>query len=162
MFPNAGVRRQAYIIERIDDAEGQVLYRAAHVSTSVMSASLSSEMIGVMRQVLEHAVTAAGARSHGLDETGLPAKTGTTNNYHDAWFVGFTHSLTCGVWVGFDHQQTIQAKGYGAALALPIWVQAMDAAPSSRYPAPDLGAGSVPGSGSTTVTRGVENVPEIF
>src|SRR5262249_39136986 len=127
-------------------------------STSAMTASLSSEMIGIMKQVLDHG-TAAGARSMGWSKPGA-GKTGTTNNYHDAWFVGFTKSLTCGVWVGFDRQQTIQAKGYGAALALPIWVEAMNAAPSARYPATDLGGGwTRPGGSSTTVTRGVENIP---
>ena len=63
-----------------------------------------------------------------------PGKTGTTNDYHDAWFVGYTKSLTCGVWVGFDKPQTIEAKGYGAALALPIWVEAMNAAPAGALP----------------------------
>jgi membrane peptidoglycan carboxypeptidase len=75
--------------------------------------------------------------------------------------VGYTRSLTCGVWVGFDHPQTIQARGYGAALALPIWVQAMNAAPPQRYPATDLGGGfeeQQPGP-ETTVTRGIESLP---
>ena len=87
-------------------------------------------------------------------------KTGTTNDFHDAWFVGYTRSLTCGVWVGFDHQQTIQARGYGAALALPIWVEAMNAAPAQRYPAPDLGGGTLREPGpTTTVTRSIEEAP---
>ena len=77
--------------------------------------------------------TAASARSLGFK---LPAagKTGTTNDYKDAWFVGFTSSLTCGVWVGFDQPATISSQGYGSALALPIWTQVMSKA-SDRYPA---------------------------
>lgn len=62
-------------------------------------------------------------------------KTGTTNDFKDAWFVGYTTSLTCGVWVGLDRPETIVSKGYGAALALPIWADVMKAAPSQRYPA---------------------------
>jgi penicillin-binding protein 1A len=53
----------------------------------------------------------------------------------DAWFVGYTSSLTCGVWVGLDQPKTIVIKGYGAALALPVWADLMAAAPASRYPA---------------------------
>ena len=156
VFPNNGMRKQAYIVERIDDADGQMLYRAAHVTVSAMSASLTGEMTGVLREVLEHG-TAASARSLGWTRPAA-GKTGTTNDYRDAWFVGYTRSLTCGVWVGFDHPQTIAARGYGAALALPIWVEAMNAAPPQRYPATDLGGGRQQG-GTTTVTRDVENLP---
>ena len=121
-----------------------------------MSASLTGEMTAVMREVLEHG-TAAAARALGWTRPAA-GKTGTTNDYHDAWFVGYTRSLTCGVWVGFDIPQTIAARGYGAALALPIWVEAMNAAPPQRYPATDLGGGRSQG-GTTTVARDVENLP---
>ena len=80
--------------------------------------------------------TAASARSLGFR---LPAagKTGTTNDFKDAWFVGYTTSMTCGVWVGFDQPQTIIPRGYGAALALPVWTQVMTKA-AQRYPARPL------------------------
>jgi len=111
-----------------------------------------------MTQVLQHG-TAASARSLGWTKPAA-GKTGTTNDYHDAWFVGYTKSLTCGVWVGLDQPQTIIAKGYGAALALPIWIDVMNAAPSQRYPtgefesrwqaqpdrSPDRGIESLPGN----------------
>ena len=159
VFPNDGVRKQSYIVERIDDADGQVLYRAAHVATSAMSPSLTSEMTAVMRQVMEHG-TAAGARALGWSRPAA-GKTGTTNDYRDAWFVGYTRSLTCGVWVGFDKPQPIAPHGYGAALALPIWVEAMNAAPPLRYPAPDLGGSDWQRQTSpeATVTRDVESLP---
>jgi penicillin-binding protein 1A len=158
VFPNDGVRKQSYVIERIDDADGQPIYRAAHITASAMDSGLTNEMTSVMRGVLDHG-TAAGARAMGWTRPAA-GKTGTTNDYHDAWFVGYTRSLTCGVWVGFDKPQTIQAKGYGAALALPIWVEAMNAAPPARYPATDLGGQwQRPANPATTVTRAVENVP---
>jgi len=89
----------------------------------------------VMENVLTKG-TAASARSLGFR---LPAagKTGTTNDYKDAWFVGYTSTLTCGVWVGFDQPTTIVARGYGAALALPVWTQVMNKA-SRHYPAEPL------------------------
>jgi penicillin-binding protein 1A len=86
----------------------------------------------LMQRVLTEG-TAASARSGGFN---LPAagKTGTTNDYKDAWFLGYTNALTCGVWVGFDQPQTIMSRGYGSALALPVWTQTMLKA-AQRYPA---------------------------
>ena len=136
VLPNRGVRRQNYIIERIDDAEGRVLYRATHLDAAVMNARSCAQVSSVLVQVLQHG-TAASAKSLGF--TRLAAgKTGTTNDYRDAWFVGFTQSLTCGVWVGLDHPQPIMSKGYGATLALPVWVDTMNAAAGGRYPSSSL------------------------
>ena len=81
--------------------------------------------------------TAAESRALGFKRPGA-GKTGTTNDFRDAWFVGYTTSLTCGVWVGLDHDEPIMSKGYGAALALPIWVQVMNKAPAQRYPAKEF------------------------
>ncbi|MEY2531527.1 MAG: penicillin-binding protein [Verrucomicrobiota bacterium] len=135
VFPNAGVRKQSYIIERIDDQDHNPVYRAAHISIPALDASAAWMTSQLMEQVLTRG-TAASARSLGFK---LPAagKTGTTNDYKDAWFVGYTSTLTCGVWVGFDQPATIIPHGYGAALALPVWTQVMNKA-ASRYPAQDL------------------------
>jgi penicillin-binding protein 1A len=137
VFPNAGVRKQAYIIERIDDADHNPIYRAAHVSVPALDPSAAWMTSELMEQVLVSG-TAASAKSLGFK---LPAagKTGTTNDYKDAWFVGYTNAITCGVWVGFDQPQTIMARGYGAALALPVWTQVMTKA-AQRYPAQPLQA----------------------
>lgn len=137
VFPNAGVRKQAYIIERIDDADHNPIYRAAHVSVPALDPSAAWMTSQLMEQVLVSG-TAASAKSLGFK---LPAagKTGTTNDYKDAWFVGYTNAITCGVWVGFDQPQTIMARGYGAALALPVWTQVMTKA-AQRYPAQPLQA----------------------
>jgi penicillin-binding protein 1A len=132
IFPNAGVRKQAYIIERIDDADHNPIYRAAHVTVPAVDPGSAWMTSQLLEQVMTSG-TAASARSFGFK---LPAagKTGTTNDYKDAWFVGYTNALTCGVWVGFDQPQTIMARGYGSALALPIWTQVMTKA-AQRYPA---------------------------
>ncbi|HEV2995063.1 MAG TPA: PBP1A family penicillin-binding protein [Chthoniobacterales bacterium] len=131
VFPNAGVRKQAYIIERIDDQDHNPIYRSAHISAPSLDPSAAWMTSELMEQVLTRG-TAASARSLGFK---LPAagKTGTTNEYKDAWFLGYTTTLTCGVWVGFDQPTTIISRGYGAALALPIWVQVMNKA-AQRYP----------------------------
>jgi penicillin-binding protein 1A len=132
VFPNAGIRKQAYIIERIDDPDHNPIYRAAHVSIPALDPSAAWMTSQLMEEVLTHG-TAASAQSLGFK---LPAggKTGTTNDYKDAWFVGYTTALTCGVWVGFDQPTTIIPHGYGAALALPVWTQVMMKA-AQRYPA---------------------------
>jgi len=135
VFPNAGVRKQAYMIERIDDQQHKPIYRAAHISTLALDPSAAWMTSQLMEEVLTRG-TAASARSLGFK---LPAagKTGTTNDYKDAWFLGYTSTLTCGVWVGFDQPVTIIPRGYGAALALPVWVQVMNKA-GQRYPPQDL------------------------
>jgi penicillin-binding protein 1A len=132
VFPNNGIRKQAYIIERIDDPEHKPIYRAAHVTLPVLDRSASWMTTELMEDVMTKG-TAASSRSLGFK---LPAagKTGTTNDFKDAWFIGFTSSMTCGVWVGFDQPTTIIPHGYGAALALPIWTQVM-LKTSDRYPA---------------------------
>jgi penicillin-binding protein 1A len=134
VFPNAGVRKQAYIIERIDDQEHRPIYRAAHISVPALDPGAAWMTSQLMEEVLTRG-TAASARSLGFK---LPAagKTGTTNDYKDAWFIGYTSTLTCGVWVGFDQPVTIISRGYGAALALPVWTQVMNKAAQLYPPQP--------------------------
>ena len=131
IFPNAGTRKQSYIIERIDDQDHHPIYRSAHIAVTGLDPSATWMTSELMEQVLTRG-TAASARSLGFK---LPAagKTGTTNDYKDAWFVGYTSTMTCGVWVGFDQPTTIIPHGYGAALALPVWTQVMNKA-ALRYP----------------------------
>ena len=134
-FPNAGVRKQAYIIERIDNQQHHPIFRAAHISVPALDPSAAWMTSQLMEEVLTRG-TAASARSLGFK---LPAagKTGTTNDYKDAWFLGYTSTLTCGVWVGFDQPVTIIPHGYGAALALPVWTHVMNKA-AEHYPAQAL------------------------
>ncbi len=131
VFPNAGLRKQSYVIERIDDQDHRPIFRAAHISAVALDPSAAWMTSQLMEEVLTRG-TAASSRSLGWR---LPAagKTGTTNDYKDAWFVGYTSTVTCGVWIGFDQPVTIAPRGYGAALALPIWVQVMNKA-AQRYP----------------------------
>ncbi len=136
VFANNGVRRQSYIIERIDDANGETIYRAAHVQTQALDPGVSWMVTGALEKVMERG-TAAGAKKMGFAKSAA-GKTGTNDDYHDAWFVGYTTALTCGVWVGMDQPQTIAPRAYGAALALPVWVDVMNGASPQRYPARDF------------------------
>lgn len=133
VFPNNGIRRQPYLIERIDDANDKPIYRAAHVEMQAIDPGVAWLTTRTLQKVIEVG-TGSSARSKGIN---FPAagKTGTTNKTVDAWFVGFTSSVTCGVWVGMDDSTSIMASGYGSTLALPIWSNIMAKAPRNRYPA---------------------------
>ena len=138
---NGGLKRQGYLIERIDDADGEVIYRASHAVYRVMDPGVAQTTTAVLAKVFEQG-TAASSKSMGWNRPAA-GKTGTTDDYHDAWFVGYTSSLTCGVWVGLDKPDTIVPKGYGATLALPVWVDVMKKAPENKYPALKAGAAPV-------------------
>ncbi len=131
-FAARGQRKEAYLIERIDDDEGHIIYQAHPSQKQVLSPAIAWMTAQTLRGVIEHG-TAASAKSLGLTRYAA-GKTGTTDDYKDAWFVGFTNSLTCGTWVGFDRPQTIEEHGYGATLALPIWVKVMEKAARQKYP----------------------------
>ena len=131
-FANDGVRLQPFLIEKVTDTDGAVLFQATHGKIRFLDPRAARTTADVLADVLTRG-TAANARELGLRRRAA-GKTGTTDQFHDAWFVGFTRSLTCGVWVGFDRPQTILRGGYGADLALPIWVDVMQATDASNYP----------------------------
>ena len=133
VFANNGLKRPSYVIERIDDAGGDTIYRAKEPATKALDPGVCWMVTSTLTKVLERG-TAASARSLGFNKPAA-GKTGTNDDYRDAWFVGYTSSLTCGVWVGLDKPETIIAHGYGATLALPVWVDVMNAASTQRYPA---------------------------
>jgi penicillin-binding protein 1A len=139
---NGGVRHQGYMIERIDSPEGDVIFRAAHIHVKAADPAVCTATTGILCQVMQRG-TAAASKALGWTQPAA-GKTGTTDGYHDGWFVGYTTSLTCGVWVGLDKPATIVARGYGAALALPVWVDVMKRASPSKYPAASLTGGGAP------------------
>ncbi len=123
IFPSGGVRRRPFVIVQVQDPAGRVIYRASRVETRVFSAKVS----GMVTNALQQAMSRGTGASSGFSR-GAAGKTGTTNDYRDAWFVGYTRSLTCGVWVGLDKPAQIMQRGYGATLALPVWSDIMNAA----------------------------------
>jgi penicillin-binding protein 1A len=131
-FPRAGVRLQPYLVEKVVDADGITLFEATRGKIRFLDERAANLTTGLLEQVLTHG-TASNAHGLGLRKHAA-GKTGTTDQFRDAWFVGFTKSLTCGVWVGFDRPQTILRGGYGADLALPVWVDVIQAADARKYP----------------------------
>lgn len=128
-----GDRLQPHLIEEVTDSDGNVLFRATRGRFPVLDPIATRTTTTVLEHVLTEG-TAARAHDLGLNKPAA-GKTGTTDHFYDAWFVGYTQGLTCGVWVGFDKPQTIMHGGYGAELALPIWVDFMESPGTVQYPA---------------------------
>jgi len=118
-FPDKGVRFRPYFITRIEDKDGNVLEEARVESEEVISPQTAYMMTYLMRGVVEsEGGTAAAASVLGWP---LAGKTGTTDKYSDAWFLGFSPDLCAGVWVGHDKPIPLGERQTGAAAALPIW-----------------------------------------
>jgi penicillin-binding protein 1A len=122
-FADHGLVRDPVLIRKVVDREGNVLFEAEDESRRAVEEATAFFMADMLTDVIDHG-TAYGARQEGFR---LPAagKTGTTNDYVDGWFVGFTPSLVAGVWVGFDKPKTIFRGGYAAQVAVPIWARFM-------------------------------------
>jgi len=128
VFPNDGVRVSPRYITRVTDYEGRVLEEDFPEVKDVISERTARVMTWMLREVVLHGTGVAAAK--------LPfpvaGKTGTTNDFTDAWFVGFTPTMTCGVWVGYDEKKSLGAKETGAHAALPIWMNFVTAAMSGK------------------------------
>jgi penicillin-binding protein 1A len=132
-FPNDGIRIEPHLIRRVTTYEGALLEEARPNVRDVISPTDAREMTAMLGDVVEHG-TGVRAQALGRPSAG---KTGTTNDFTDAWYVGFTPTLTAGVWVGNDDKQvSLGKKETGALAALPIWLQFMEGATAGT---PQLG-----------------------
>ena len=123
-FPNDGVRVAPRSIRKVEDHDGRVLEENYPEVKDVVSARTARVMVSMLREVVLHGTAAAAAKMNHP----LGGKTGTTNDFTDAWFIGFSPSMTCGVWLGFDEKKTLGNKETGAVAALPIWMDFMKVA----------------------------------
>jgi 1A family penicillin-binding protein len=131
-FADQGQLRPATFIRRVEDAEGNVLFAVKPAAEQVISPRTAFLMTSMLADVVNYG-TAYKARQEGFT---YPAagKTGTTNDYVDAWFVGFTPHLVTGVWVGFDKPRTIISNGFAGELAVPMWARFMKQATATDKP----------------------------
>jgi penicillin-binding protein 1A len=136
VFPNSGRRFPPRIIDEIRDRKGNVLYKNERISYEATSPGSSWTVSNILREVTTRG-TAASVKSLGFNKP-CGGKTGTTNDYKDAWFAGYTSSVTCAVWVGLDTPKKIIDRGYGSTLALPVWVEVMKTADKLGYKAEGL------------------------
>jgi penicillin-binding protein 1A len=121
VFPNDGVRVAPRLIRKVSNADGITLWEVRPTVTEVLDQQTARTMMTMLRDVTDHGTGSAAAR---LDHP-LGGKTGTTSDFTDAWFLGFSPSVTCGVWVGYDSRQSLGEKETGAVAALPIWITFM-------------------------------------
>src|SRR3954453_23216422 len=131
-FANHGLVPQAMLIRRVEDQDGRVLYQADESSTRAVS-DITAFLMSTMLADVINAGTANRARQIGFK---LPAagKTGTTNDFKDAWFIGYTPKLVTGVWGGFDEPRTILPNGFAADVAVPDWAKFMKVATRDDKP----------------------------
>ncbi|MFT5191979.1 MAG: penicillin-binding protein 1A [Verrucomicrobiales bacterium] len=137
---NGGVRPQWHVIRSIEDRGGE---RLDHVRTGYKQRLIQEGTAALVTQGLSAVMekgTGASAKRLGW-EWPAAGKTGTTDDYRDGWFMGYTSSLTCGVWVGLDNNAPVMPGGYGSKTALPIWVDVMKEAVENGYPAEGLNEG---------------------
>jgi penicillin-binding protein 1A len=124
VFPNDGIRIEPHYIRKVVQANGLPLDQKPPQMSGVISVDTAREMMQLLEAVVRGGTaTAAAQLKHPLG-----GKTGTTNNYTDAWFIGFSPSVTCGTWMGYDNRQSLGEKETGARAALPIWSEFMRAA----------------------------------
>jgi penicillin-binding protein 1A len=130
VFPNDGVRITPRYLKKVTDYEGRVLEEDFPDVKDVVSSRTARIMTSMLREVVLHgtAVAAAGMKYP------IAGKTGTTNDFTDAWFIGFSPYTTCGVWMGYDEKKTLGTKETGARAALPVWMDFMKVALAAHEP----------------------------
>ena len=133
VFPSLGYRVRPRGLVSVVDASGEPVQQVHIERERILSPQVAFQMLTMLQDVVDRG-TGAGARKLGVRGS-VGGKTGSTNDYRDAWFVGFSSSVVVGVWVGFDQPERIRAGGSGARIALPIWSDFMRRVAGSRPPA---------------------------
>ena len=131
-FPNGGYAVRPRSIVRVLNGGGDTALQNDVARDRVISEQSAFQMVSMLADVIDRG-TASAARSWGV-RFAAAGKTGTTNDFKDAWFVGFSTSVVVGVWVGFDQPKTIGREAYGSRYALPIWSDFMRRATRRRPP----------------------------
>lgn len=137
IFANQGVRVEPMAVRSVTDASGQVLEYHEPVAQQVLSPEVAYVVTNMLQDVIQRGT---GVRARELGHF-LAGKTGTTNDFTDAWFVGYTSNLVAGVWVGFDDRRTLGDREAGSTAALPIWMdfmrEVLKQLPPMNFPIPD-------------------------
>ena len=140
VFANRGIRTKPYFIIRIEDSDGKVIKENYPVEEDVLSEQTCFIMTNLLKGVIQN-----GTGKYAKYYLKRPAagKTGTTNDFTDAWFIGYTPQLVCGVWVGYDNKLSLGEKNSGGVVACPIWTHFMKEAlknePVLDFPVPATG-----------------------
>ena len=141
VFPNDGIRIEPHYIRKVTQADGLPFDEKPAQVTEVISVETARTMMQLLQAVVQHGTGSAAAQL----KHPLGGKTGTTNDYTDAWFIGFSPSVTCGTWIGFDDRESLGEKETGARAALPMWMDFMRAAIASKPDEAFAGGGAEEG-----------------
>jgi len=142
IFPNGGWRPSTpHILDRIEEKDGTVVWQAPEerTRTKVVTPETAYEVHSCLVDALESGTGKVAREKFGLKKFPAAGKTGTAYDFTDALFAGYDSSITCAVWAGFDKPQKIYRGAFGSEIALPIWVDIMNAA-SDRYPPKEIAA----------------------
>ncbi len=122
-FPNDGVRVVPQMIRRVTDYEGNVLEENFAELRDVIPLETARTMVDLMQEPIRPTSGPGTATKAQELKRPVAGKTGTTNDFTDAWFIGYTPSLVAGAWIGFDEKVTLGDKETGGKAALPIWME---------------------------------------
>lgn len=123
IFPAGGLRVSPRSLRSVTDADGSEVFSQPTESKTVISEHVAFQMVAMLRDVIDRG-TGQSARALGVVGP-IGGKTGTTDDYRDAWFIGFSSAVVAGVWVGFDQPASIGHDAYASRIALPIWADFM-------------------------------------
>lgn len=133
MFPGGGSRPTTpFMISRIEEKGGRILFQSQPERTRVIQETTAYEIHSALAEVLEWGTGDKAFSRYGLKKFPVGGKTGTAYNFTDAWFVGYSSAITCGVWAGFDKPRPIYRGAFSNEIALPVWVDIMNAS-FARY-----------------------------
>ncbi len=136
MFPGEGSRpSEVHVIDRVEDSNGTVLHRVEPKRSSVISPGSAFQVHEALVSALNEGTANASFATLGLRRAPFAGKTGSTNNFADVWFVGYSSALTCGVWIGYDKTREIYPRAYSSETALPVWVEIMNTSVKDYPPA---------------------------
>jgi penicillin-binding protein 1A len=135
VFPNQGVRMQPYGLVKVTDRQGNLLEEHRPEPTDAIRADTAFVMTSLLRGVIQRGTAAKAGAALAWP---LGGKTGTTDDFTDAWFTGFDPDITVGVWVGYDRKKTLGSGETGANAALPIWMDIMKTYIGDRQQRPEF------------------------
>lgn len=138
IFANGGYGVEPYLISRIVDMRGKIIFEASPQAVSDESLRVLDERTAFVADSLLQEVTRSGTAASArvkLSRTDIAGKTGTTNDAHDAWFAGYHPKVSAVVWMGFDKPRSLGSNETGGGLSLPVWINYMTRALAD---APDM------------------------
>jgi penicillin-binding protein 1A len=156
VFPNDGIRIEPHYIRKVTQADGLPFDQGSVQVDEVISVETARTMMQFLQAVVRQGTAVAASQM----KHPFGGKTGTTNDFTDAWFIGFSPSVTCGTWIGYDDRQSLGEKETGARAALPMWMDFMKAAIANKPDETFAAEGAPKKTLDVPLDRGVAAAPK--